>query len=406
MGMGNTEGPMQRSDAVIAIVSMFIIAMMILTPTGLAVSVSYTATTTSSGNSISASYFTVGVYESDNFNENTPVKVENISNHYSTTNYAISSGVQAMFSKTNGTYSIDTSYMLTVNNCYLSITNSENTSGVNYNVSFSSVISGDVSSYSTFSFEYMLGNDSSYKSLNTASSMQSGKVYKFSLRLNIAYSCTTEPSDFGFNISVVTSTSASTGTLACQQTLNHDVVNVETGTLINDMMESNNGSLTISTLNGTYNISPTPDGVNYGTNTDAIRISNGANNDGGIASGNGRVYVDFNVPKNKQFCFAIRYDNTKTPQKLTMTIEDNWDVLWNRGDVTLDSSHSVKYVRYSSSDLSWGDEDPIHAIVTNSISSYQWFNSSTGKMRITLEASPGASNIQSDTTIDIVFKTS
>ena len=184
---------MQRSDAMITIVSMFIIAMMILTPTGLAISVSYTATTTSASNSISASYFTVGAYSRNEFSTSNPSQSPS-SETYSSASYTplatpFFDSIQVLYTQVGtNSYQLTGTYTLTYENCYIMISNSAGTQK-DYSVYFTKTIPTEVETRygNQMSISYTLSNHNGVMDNNPVT-MRSGTVYRLSVLLTFNYS--------------------------------------------------------------------------------------------------------------------------------------------------------------------------------------------------------------------------
>ena len=388
---------MQRSDAVIAIVSMFIIAMMILTPTGLAVSVSYTASTTSASNSISASYFTVGAYSKNNFdpsslvdNSGNPVVISNVTyndNEFTPMSSPFLSNVNVLYNKSGNNYTINSTYMLTYNNCYLCIRHSSG-SAENYTVSFADTIPSEIETAygNSISIQYSL-NNYNYKSISETSTMMSEQVYKFSIRLVFSYNKTTEPPNLSIDYTT-SSIKITSGTMTGAQTvtLTEAASNTEIDSIIN-VNPGSNGN-TISTGGVIYNLTVPED--NYG-NDSAVRISNSGNSNGGIGSPDGgKIFLNFYLPS-KSFYIAIKSEAPVT-QQMNLEIATDYE-----GEIFDDL---VRLPNGASRYIIW---DYDSAAISNNPPDRYHYIGNAGRVTIAIDAGSN-DNIQPTTTFDIVFK--
>lgn len=408
MGMGNTEGPMQRSDAVIMIIAVSIIAMMILTPTGLAVSVSYSATTTSASNSISASYFTVGAYSRNTFDPSTPSQCPDSEafdqNSYTQINSPFLETVSVLYTKSGNNYKLTTNYTLTYSNCYLVIKNNGGPTG-SYSVSFGDTIASEITTLfgTGMKIQYKLGSDS-FKDIPNTSNMNCDTAYKFIVQVVFSYNKTTAlPNDFSIEYLISTLRGIITGSLTGDQ-----LIDLEKGDTSNDgiadiISENGLSSPSISYGGTTYNLT-TPEGSYDGN--DAVQISNSGNSSGGISDpSTGRVNLSFVIPE-KKFYIAIKYNNDDgvTQQKFNLSLYMNGNEVFD-GSVTLTGTgNGVAYIVGSNS---WGDEGKQSTGKPGTGYNYWLGSNGYDTVDITIGAGSGNMyNLQPDTQFILVFKDS
>ena len=312
----------------------------------------------------------------------------------------MSSSIVITYTLKNGTYATDAEYLLTNDNCYIAVLSSDG-AAESYTLSFADNIpSGTTSSFVTFNLQYKLGSQA-YKSLSESSTVTSGQVYKFSIRLTIKYNSSAEPPNVPFNFTV-NSVKTSSGTLSNPQTLSREVNVIADNPGIDDFMGANDpDSPTINYGGTTFNITD-PQESAYGNNN-AVRISNSSNSEGGIADpNNGRISLAFYLPSNKPCYIALRYNEAPNhqPQKLYMTIKTAFDgTIMDDVLITL-SGTGVTYIYKNSYDE--------YIVTTSRPPSYtsEWLKFS-GKMDIDIFAANGTSgNLQPDTKLDVVFKNS
>ena len=374
-------------------------AVMIMLPMAeaFAVPTGYTVTTVNSNNSISASYFTVSSYQNSNYDPENPVYSVPLSDSFVVSSEVFSDAVEVLYTSSGSNNVIDSSYVITHENCYVAVTNSLGTVG-SYSVTLQCVLSETAASVygNAVSFSYRVASEADYKAITTPTTINSGNVYKLSIKMAIDYSGTTLPVDLTVNVSVVCS-EVTNGILNESCAFSVGAASANTG--IDDVMEANGlDEPSISYGGKTYNLTdPDPNHDMYGEGTAAVRLSNGNNGDGGIGEpGNGGVNLKMDLPSNKMFVIAIHYVDHGKTQKLTVKITvDNTTIFDQQLQLT---GSGVKYI-YKYDD--W--EAAVRSTIPTSDS--QWLNY-WGDINIDLYAANGNSHIFSDTALDIVFKQS
>lgn len=364
---------------------------------GFAVPIGYTATTVSSGNTVTAEYFTVSTYQNANFDAENPVYSEPLSSSYVASSEVFSDAVEVLYTQSGSNYVINNTYVIAQENCYMAVINSKGTVG-QYSATLQCELSDTAASVygDAVSFMYKVADEANYKSISTPTTINSGTAYKLSIQMAIDYNGTTVPVNLTANISVVCSDITS-GIL--HETCAFSVGAVSTNTGIEDIMEANGLNEPSITYGGkTYNLTdPDPNHTEYGNGTAAVRLSNDENGDGGIGEpGNGGVNLKMDLPSQKKFVIAIHYEDHNKTQKLSVKITvGSTDIFDQELQLT---GAGVKYIyKYDDWEAAVGSNMPT--------SDSQWMDY-WGDIRIDLHAANGSSHIFSDTKLDIVFKQS
>lgn len=397
---------MQRSHGMM-LAAIIIVMIMLFTPSGLAVSGGYTATTQSTGNSISASYFTLGSYSRNTFDPTDPALSPD-SESYSADAYTplgtpFLDTVSVIYTKSGSNYKLTSNYDLTYSNCYLMIKDHTDGSG-SYNVSFGDTIASEITTLfgNGMKIQYKLGNEN-FKDIPNTSTMNEDTAYRFSVKVVFSYNKTSPlPEDFRIEYAINAVRSMLSGMLTGAQT-----IDLEKGDTTNDGITDiiNENGLTnpsISYGGNTYNLT-TPE-ESYDGN-DAVQISNSGNPAGGICDpSTGRVNLSFEIPERK-FYIAINYNNDDgvTQQKFYLSLYMDGDEVFE-GVVTLSGTGSgVAYIVGSNS---WGDMGKQSTSKPGTGSNY-WLDGGSGRdvMYLTIGAGSGSAyNFQPDTHFTIVFK--
>ena len=366
-------------------------------PQGYASVTGYTATTQSTGNIITAEYFTVSTYQNSDFDPENIVYSEPLSNSYVVSDAVFSDAVKVLYSSSGSNYLINSSYTITNENCYMAITNSKGTVN-SYSMTLQCTLSETAASVygNSVSFMYKVADEANYKAITTPTTISSGTAYKISIQMVIDYNSTTVPVDLSADILAVCSETTN-GIL--NQSCSFSVGTASANTGIEDVMDANGlDDPSISCDGRTYNLEdPDPDHSTYGEGTAAVRISNDSNGDGGIGQpGNGGVSLEMELPSNKLFVIAVHYTDHGKTQKLTVKIIADERKIFDQELQLIGSG--VKYIyKY--------DEWEAGVRSTLPTDESQWMNY-WGDIRIELSAANGNSHISTDTTLDLVFKQS
>ena len=395
---------MQRSHGLM-LAAIIATMMMLFTPSGLAVSGGYTATAESTGNSITASYFTLGAYSRNSFDPTDAAQSPN-SEPYSADAYTSLGSpfldtVSVIYTKSGNNYKLTSNYTLTYSNCYLAIRDHTGGSG-SYSVSFGDTIASEITTLfgNGMKIQYKLGNDN-FKDIPNTSTMNDGTAYRFSVKVVFSYNKTSPlPEDFQIEYAIDAVRTMLSGMLIGNQTMD-----LEKGDTTNDGITDiiNENSLTnpsISCGGTTYNLT-TPE-ESYDGN-DAVQISNSGNSSGGICDpSTGRVYLSFTIPE-KKFYIAINYNNDDgvTQQKFSLSLYMNGDEVFD-GSVTLSGTGGgVAYIVGSNS---WGDVGKQSTGKPGTGYNY-WLGGNQDTVEMEISAGSGSLyNLQPDTQFTIVFK--
>ena len=230
--------------------------------------------------------------------------------------------------------------------------------------------------------------------MNSSSTVTSERSYLLSIRLTVSYSKTVVPNGFSIGLTV-SSTNVTEGVFGDTDSVSIGTVN--TNTAVNDFINDNGGKPTISYGGSTYNVTDpyASGGSPYGSNN-TVRLSNSTNGDGGIGKpGSGRIYFDFNVPDGKRFFIALSYtavDANNTPQRVNLTVDIDSDPV----------ELQLSLVGTGTTYICKGGYDGVTSKTTMP-GNYDWL--SGWDVKVTIEAAEG-SLLKTDTTLDIVFKSS
>ena len=390
---------MEKTTTAVGLCILAAVAVLLL-PIQMGFAYPYSSTSNVTGNTVSSDYFSVGIFSYSLFDPDDIVEQTDYSDSFHVETTAFSDSIEVLYAQVDSDYVINSEYVLTYDNRYLGIVNSGDTAE-SYTLSFSDGIPAATKTaygVSGLTVQYKLA-DQPYRDVLQTSVITSGQMYKLSIKIIVNYSDTEVPPNIEFDFTV-SSTRTSSGTLNDSHTTN--VGRVSTNSAIDEVMDANDMDTTSLSYGGnTYNLSdPDPDNTMYEGN-DSVRITNSNNGDGGVATpGNGAVNLRMNLPSDSLFAIAISYTEPHNgkPQVLTVTITTQYDgIIMDDVDISLPGTGIMYIVKGGYDGATYQTSFP---------SDGQWLDYD-GDIEIDLFAAQGSGhgNIQSDTTFDIIIKT-
>ena len=318
----------------------------------------YTATTTSASSTISAGYFTTGLYIYDTTGETyNPVSAS-----------ALNSGTVSITSSGDTKTIANGSYKISVDNLYMKITETNMPANCTYAPSVSIVVKNSQGTPLTG----VTSSITAYNSLDETVSSLSANIY------------------YRILVQVTFTNSSFTG-----NTLTEDVTitNTVNSTITGNYIESNGISITDIVISSDgYSTATTPS-ERQGTYGDheSITIING---DGpGVSDSSGHVALNFTIPGNREFIISFVPDgHGKSYFTVSLKIGDNTPM---SHPITINGQKAQYLYKSGANSMS-------HTETFSNITNSQWFTG-TGNITVNITNRDGYT-VSTTAQLDIVFK--
>lgn len=274
-----------------AYLTLMAVAVMLVPMVTVGYAVTYSATTTSANNTVSASYFTVGIYSMDDFDPTSPIDIVAYDpDDFTQLTTDILNGSISYEVVNNSNYIKEDDYVLASGNIYVVI-DSVNMGDRIYSISVSAEFRDNGTVMTGIIYGIYLGDFDDV--VSPSDTFQSQTAYRMQLDTTFPNMLFTGPITCTVTVSaiagVINNNGVFTGIETCPMTVIENDPIIEQVTVTGGGGASGDYSKISSTING----------------CPQVQIINSTNSMGGVADSNGNISVSLDIPQNTPFCVKI-----------------------------------------------------------------------------------------------------